>query len=77
MSVDLTFLLIVIPIVIALIAIDFELIKDSGWRKERVREKERKEILKLMVKIKGISANPDVNDYYKKLQQAIKERRRK
>lgn len=77
MSVDLTFLLIVIPIVIALIAIDFELIKDSGWRRERVREKERKEILKLMVKIKGISADPDVNEYYKKLQQAIKERRRK
>jgi hypothetical protein len=76
-SVDLTFLLIVIPIVIALIAIDFELIKDSGWRRERVREKERKEILKLMVKIKGISADPDVNEYYKKLQQAIKERRRK
>lgn len=74
---DWTFLAIVIPIVIALVAIDFELINNSMYRREKVRQKERKEILKLMVKVKGMSVNPDVNDFYKKLADEIRARNKK
>lgn len=74
---DWTFLAIVIPIVIALVAIDLELINNSAYRRERVREKERRAILNIMKRIKGMGVNPDVNDFYKKLEAEIKSRTKK
>lgn len=74
---DWTFLAIVIPIIIALIAIDLELINNSAYRRERTRQKERREILKIMRRIKGMGVDPDVNDFYKKLEAEIKARSRK
>lgn len=66
-----------IPVVLALIAIEFELINNSAYRRERTREKERRHILALMMQIKGMSADPDVNDYYKRVKAAIEDRRKK
>lgn len=74
---SLEFLFIVVPIILAMIAIDYQLINESRYRREKVREKERKEILKLMVKVRGMSVNPDVNDFYKKLADEIRARNKK
>lgn len=75
MSLD--FLFIVIPIILAMIAIDYQLINESRYRRERVREKERRAILQIMKSIKGVNADPDVNDFYKKLEAQIKDRTKK
>jgi hypothetical protein len=66
-----------IPIVIALLAINFELIKESKWRRERTKEKERLAVLQLMDEIKARNVNPDVNEYYRKVQAGIRSRSKK
>lgn len=66
-----------IPIVIALLAINFELIKESKWRRERTKEKERLAVLQLMDEIKARNVNPDVIEYYRKVQAGIRSRSKK
>lgn len=65
---------VLVPLALALLAINYELIKDSEYRKEKVRKQERKALLEIMDKVKGISANPDVRDYYNKVKALMEER---
>lgn len=70
---NLEFLFTLVAIALALLAINFELIKDSEYRREKVRLKERKNFIKILDKVKGVSANPDINDYYRKVKQELKD----
>jgi hypothetical protein len=62
-----------IPVVLALLAINFELIKESQYRKDKTKKEEREAILGMIDSVRGIGVDPEVNDYIKKLKQRIKE----
>jgi hypothetical protein len=68
------YLSVAVPIGLALLALNFEIIKDSEYRKEKVRLKEREAFLELLDTVRARGVNPDVNDYIKKVKQQLKER---
>ena len=59
------------PIGLALLALNFEIIKDSEYRKEKIRRGEREALLQALDAVRGISANPEVNEYIKKVKEKI------
>lgn len=68
------YLSVAVPVGLALLALNFEIIKDSEYRREKVRREEREAFLELLDTLKARSVNPDVNDYIRKVKQRLKER---
>jgi hypothetical protein len=65
------YLSVAVPIGLALLALNFEIIKDSEYRKEKIRRGEREALLQTLDAVRGISANPEVNEYIKKVKEKI------
>lgn len=63
-----------LTILFAIVVLGWEIVRDSEYRRYTERQKEREAILLLMKEVKGMSANPDVNDYYRKLEAKIVDR---
>lgn len=63
-----------VPVALALLAINFELIKDSEYRKDKIKRKEREALLKLLDSVRGIGVDPEVNDYIRKVKERLKEK---
>jgi hypothetical protein len=68
------YLSVAVPIGLALLALNFEIIKDSQYRRKKIRQKEQEAFLELLDTVRARSVDPDVNDYIKKVKEKLKER---
>ena len=69
------YLSVAVPIGLALLALNFEIIKDSEYRRAKIRQKEREELIELMESVRKVNVNPDVRDYIKQLKQAVENKK--
>lgn len=62
---------VMVPVALALLAINYELIKDSEYRKAKIRKEEKKAFIAILDEVKGRGADPEINDYYRKVKEKL------
>lgn len=71
LSLDVTFL---IPLALAIIALGYEIIRESRFRAAQMRRQERQAIVDLIHKIAPMASSPDIVDIKRKVINAINSR---